>query len=158
MDKIIRGGFFLFFCTGFIIGGLVGILVLSSLISYRIDRYHQRINTLEVQIAEKNLSLEKLEETIDKKKLIVKNLEVNLEHEVDEFTRITLEKHIKEKLGKFIGKEVSKVDPDMLWDIIDGRIVKIKDKNYKYDLTKLVLSETVHIWVNITLPQSSILE
>jgi hypothetical protein len=149
MDKIIKGGFFLFFCTGLAIGGIFGILVLNSFISYRIDQYHQKINTLESQIEDKDLRLEKLEDTINKKKLIVKSIEITLEDEKDEFTKLALEKNIKEKLGKFIGKEVNKVDIDMLWDIADERIVKLKDKEYSLNVNKLLIYETIHIWVEV---------
>ncbi len=149
MDKIKKEGYFLFFASGFLIGGLIGILAFSCLISYRIDQYHQRIKTLEAVIEDKDGRLEKLEETVNKKRLIVKKIEITLENEEDELTRITLEKHIKEKIEKFIGKEVDKMDADMMWEIIDKRIMKIKDKEYRLEVSKLVISETVHIWVVI---------
>ncbi len=90
-----------------IIGGLIGILALSCLISYRIDQYHQNIKTLEAVIEDKDVRLEKLEEAINKKKLIVKVVQVTLDNHEDQLTSITLQKHIKEKIDKFIGKIVS---------------------------------------------------
>jgi hypothetical protein len=149
MVKVRRDAYFLFFSTGFIIGGLTGILILNCLISYRIDQYHQRIQTLESTIEDKDLRLGKLEEAIHKKKLVVKNIEVILEYEEDEMTKITLQKHIKERLGKFIGKEVDKVDPDVLWEVIDRRIMKIKGKEYSLKVSKLVISETIYMTVKV---------
>ncbi|MFT5875559.1 MAG: hypothetical protein ACI8WT_004552, partial [Clostridium sp.] len=94
--------------------------------------------------------LEKLEETINTKRLIVKKIEVTLENEEDELTRIILQKHIKEKVDKFIGKEVDKMDADMMWEILDKRIMKIKDKEYRLKVRKLVISQTLHIWIEIS--------
>ena len=149
MDKVKKEGYFLFFATGFIIGGIIGIIAFSCLVSYRIDVYHQKISVLEVLIEDKDARLEKLEETINTKRLIVKKIEVTLENEEDEITRSILQKHIKEKVDKFIGKEVSKVDADMMWEILDKRIMKIKDKEYRLKVRKLVISQTLHIWIEI---------
>ncbi|WP_291635863.1 hypothetical protein [Clostridium sp.] len=149
MDKVMKEGYFLFFATGFIIGGIIGIIAFSCLVSYRIDEYYQKISVLEVLIEDKDARLEKLEEAINTKRLIVKKTEVTLENEEDEITRSILQKHIKEKVDKFIGKEVDKVDADMMWEILDKRIMKIKDKEYRLKVRKLVISETLHIWIEI---------
>jgi septal ring factor EnvC (AmiA/AmiB activator) len=149
MDKVKKEGYFLFFCTGLLLGGILGIISYNTFISYRIDQYHQKIKTLESVIADKDVRLEKLEEAINNRRLVVKSIEITLEKEEDELTKITLQKHIKEKFDKFIGKEVSKVDPDMLWEIIDKRIMKIKDKEYRLEVSKLMVSETVHIWIKV---------
>ncbi|MBK5242841.1 hypothetical protein [Clostridium sp.] len=149
MDKVKKEGYFLFFATGFIIGGIIGIIALSCLISYRIDEYHHSISALEALVEDKDARLEKLEETINKKRLIVKKIEVTLENEEDELARITLQKHIKEKVDKIVGKEVDKIDADMMWEILDKRIMKIKDREYRLKVKKLVISETVHIWIEI---------
>lgn len=149
MDKVKKERCFFFLVTGFLLGGLIGIISFSTFISYRIDQYHHKIKTLESEIEDKNARLEKLEEVINKKKLVVKEVEVTLENEEDEIAKITLQKHIKEKLDKFIGKEVNKLDGDMLWEVVDKRIMKIKDKEYKLKVNKLMISETIHIWVQV---------
>ncbi|NLP27307.1 MAG: hypothetical protein GX370_00770 [Clostridia bacterium] len=149
MDKVKGREYFFLFCSGIIIGGLLGIISFNSLISHRIDEYHQKIQALELLIQDKNLRLEKLEDTIDKKKLLVKNISISLNHKEDDLTRIGLEKNIRETLNKFVGKEVHTVDAEMLWEVVDGRIVKIADKEYKIKINKLVISETIMIWAEV---------
>jgi hypothetical protein len=149
MGRVRKTGYFLFFSTGFLIGGLIGIVTLNCFISYRIDQYHNKIKSLELIIGDRDLQLKKLEDTIDKKRLVVRNVDVILEDKEDELTKITLQKHIKEKLNKFIGKEVNKIDSDMLWEIIDQRILLIKDKEFSFQVNKLVISETIQIWIRV---------
>jgi len=149
MDKIKGKNYFILFYTGIIVGGLFGIISYNALVSHRIDEYHQKIKALELLIEDKDLRLEKLEDTIDKNKLIVKNINITLNHKEDDLTRIGLEKNIRESLNKFVGKEVHTVDAEMLWEVVDGRIVKIADKEYKIKLNKLLISETIMVWGDV---------
>ena len=93
MDKVKGREYFFLFCSGIIIGGLLGIISFNSLISHRIDEYHQKIQALELLIQDKNLRLEKLEDTIDKKKLFVKNSSIAVNQKEDVLTSIGLEKY-----------------------------------------------------------------
>lgn len=142
-------GFIIFFFTGFIVGVLLGCISLSTFISYRLDGYHQKIASLNSIIDEKNMALEKLEDSINNKKLIVKDVEVYLISKEDKLINIELEKHIKQKLGNFVGKEVKKIEADVLWEVINQRIMKIETKEYRLKANKLVISETINIWVEI---------
>lgn len=149
MGRITKAGYALFFLTGFIIGALLGLISLSSFISHRLDEYHQKIASLSSVIEEKDMALEKLEDSINKRKLIVTDVEVYLNSKEDKLVNIELEKHIKQKLGTFIGKEVKKVEGDMLWEVINQRIMKIGDKEYRLETNRLVISEVINIWVEV---------
>lgn len=149
MGRITKAGYVLFFLAGFVIGTLLGLISLSAFISHRLDEYHQRIASLSSVIEEKNMTLEKLEDSINKRKLIVKDVEVYLNSKEDKLVNIELEKHIRQKLGTFIGKEVKKVEGDMLWEVINQRIMKIGDKEYRLEANRLVISEVINIWVEV---------
>jgi hypothetical protein len=152
MDRIKREGLFFCFCTGLLLGGLIGILIFNTLVSYRINQYHQIIQNMQSMIEDKDIRLKKLEDALNKNRIVVKDFEINLEYvdnEDDEIVTISLQKHIKEKLGRFIGYEVDKIDPDMLWEVIDKRIMKLEDKEYNLKVTKLVITETIHMTVQV---------
>ncbi|KMT23311.1 hypothetical protein [Clostridium cylindrosporum] len=149
MGRVRKAGFLLFFLSGFILGVLLGCASLSAFISYRLDEYHQRIAILNSIIDEKNMVLEKLEDNINKKKLIVKDIEINLTSKEDELINIELKKYIQKKLGTFVGKEVKKVEADMLWEVINQRIMKIGGKEYRLKANKVVISEIINIWIEI---------
>lgn len=145
-----EGKYFLPLIVGMIAGFLLGVLGINTLISARVDEYHEKISYLEKVIAEDEAKLQKLVESINKRKFILKDVEVILICEGDNLERIALEKHIKEKYSKLLGKEVKNIDMDMAVDIVDGRIMKIEEKEYKLKVDKLLLTDVLRIWVKIS--------
>ncbi len=153
MGKIKKLNYFLFFLLGICLGGLVGVILINSLISYRIDNYIKEIQYLKTVIEEKNDRFEKLEASIEKRRFIVKEIEVELkydkEEERDDITKIALEKHIKDKFKGLIGKDVDKVDGEILYEIIDRRIMKLDGKEYQLSIKRMVISQVVKFWITV---------
>lgn len=149
MGELKRKGMLLTILTGIIIGFMAGAVAVNALVSFRMDMYHQQIKYLERVIDEKNIKLEKFEESINKKRYILKDVEIILLYEEDGIDKITLEKNIKEKYSMLIGKEVKTIDPDLLVEIVDKRIMIIKDKKYKLKLSRLMLAEVLKIWIEV---------
>lgn len=158
MGKLKKAGFQFVFC--FIVGILVGILIgaslVSMLVSYRLDESYERIVNLENDIEDKNAKLQKLEESINTMNLVLEDIEVFLEFreekdEIDELEKLEIKEAIEEKYGTLLGKEVKNIDADILSEVVDQRIFKIGDKEYKLKGTKLVLSEVLKIWVEVKL-------
>lgn len=132
---------------GIIIGILLGAACLNALVSYRIDAYLEEIEHLKTVIEDKEIRLKKLEESVNKRKLILKDINVVLIYEGDEMDKIALEKHIKEKYTKLLGKEVKTIDLDLIGEIIDNRIMKINNKEYSLKLNKIFLSDILKIFI-----------
>ncbi|NEZ49153.1 hypothetical protein FDB54_05890 [Clostridium botulinum] len=149
MDKI-KNKYFTFFATGLFIGGIFGIVLMSILVSYRMDNYIREIKDLNSVIEENNMELEKIQK-FNNTKVLVKKIKVEVvfakENEKNDITKINLEKNVKEKYNSVLGKEVEKVDVDMLCEIIDNRIMKIDDKEYKLTVKKAIISTTVKIYI-----------
>lgn len=146
--------YFSVFITGFICGCLLGSLAVNSLVSFRIDDYMERIKYLESDIEEKNVKLEKYEESVNKRKFILKSIELNMklsEINEEEFDSITAEKSIKEKYKDLLGKEVKSIDIDLVAGVIDRRILRIDGKEYQLKVDKVLLSDTMKLWVTIVL-------
>lgn len=149
MDKM-KNRYFTFFATGLFIGGIFGIVLMSILVSYRFDNYIREIKSLNSIIEENNMELQKIQK-FNNKKMLVKKIKIEVifpkENEKNDITKINLEKNIKEKYNSVLGKEVEKVDADMLCEIIDNRIMKIDDKEYKLRVKKVILSTTTSICI-----------
>jgi len=142
--------------AGTIIGAILGTVVLNALISYRIDQYVRQIQYLEGIIQDQEIRFKKLEESINNKKLILKDIKIFLiyedeDNEEDEMDKIILEKYIKEKYTSLLGKEIKTIDVDLVTSVIDKRIMKISGKEYQLKVTKIILTDTLAIWIQLKL-------
>lgn len=150
MDEIAKKNVksILLFITGIIIGLIAGTAVFSLLVDYRIDMHHQKIKQLELSVSDRDTRLAKLEESVNKNKFLVKDVQVVLIYE-DELDKISLEKIIKEKYRNLLGKELKTLDAEMVAGMIDMDVVKLKQKDYLLKINKLVIWETVKVWVEV---------
>ena len=64
------------FYTGVITGVLIGLAVMTTIVSYRLENFHRMNAYLESVITEKNAQLEQLEKSVNKGKYIVKSIDV----------------------------------------------------------------------------------
>ncbi len=127
-------------------------------ISYRIENYHRKITYLNNIIEDQQVRLEGLENKLSKKKLIVKKIEVDIKFKnkeiEDELVSIELEKHIKEKFNNLIGKELDNLDGDILVQVVDNRIMKIKNKQYKVKVEKIIIAQNIKFCIQVEKVQS----
>ncbi|AEB76638.1 hypothetical protein G8T76_08980 [Clostridium botulinum C/D] len=149
MDKM-KNKYFSFFLAGLFIGGMFGIIVINILVSYRVDNYIREIKYLNSIIEEDTVKLEKFQKS-KRNKILVKKVEIEVifpkQTDKNDITKIALEKNIKHKYNNILGKEVESVDGEMLCEVIDNRIMKIDDKEYKLNVKKILISSVVKIWV-----------
>lgn len=139
--------YFISIMSGIIIGVIIGASIIIALVSYRVDKYYEEIQKLNVAIEERDERLKKLEQSLNNKKLILKDIEIVLIHEGDEIDKITIKKYAKNKYIKLLGREVETIDVDIIEEIIDKRIFKIKNKEYQLKVTKIILTDILKIWI-----------
>jgi|SRR5680860_378665 len=137
------------FLAGILIGILIGTAAFNILVSYRMDQFYKRIAFLEQTVSDRNAVLDKFEKNINTRSLIIKGIEVVLVFDGDEIDKILIEKIIKDKYGTLLGKEVKNIDPDLIIEVVDKRIFKIEDKEFKLRVKKLVLTELLKIWITV---------
>lgn len=141
--------FIILFAAGIITGVLIGTTALSIVVSYRMDIQYKKITYLENLIQDKDARLEKLEESINTQEIIIKDIVIDLIFDGDEIDKIHIEKTIKEKYGKLLGKEVKNIDPDILIEVVDKRIFKIEEREYQLEVVKLILTYTFKLFVKV---------
>lgn len=155
MGKVKRKYFLISFGTGLIAGMLIGAIVLTIVVSYRMDKLYENIAALENVINEKDAKLKKLEESINTMYFVLQDIEIIIEFEGedagDEIDRIEIEKAIKEKYTELLGKEVKTIDPDLVVKVVDQRLFRLEEKEYRLRVSKLLLSETLKLWVEVQL-------
>lgn len=163
MEKLnkVRFGYIYCFGVGVIAGILIGAATLNIILSYRIDTYHREIAQLQVDNRDKDIRLKKLEQSLNTQKYLLQDIEVillfapdgedNTIDGVDEIERMEIESNIREKYVLLLGKEVEAIDADLVTEIVDKRIFKIGPREYMLHVVRLVLSETLKIWINVEL-------
>jgi hypothetical protein len=151
MGKIRNKALKFLFCffSGIICGAILGSTIISVLVSYRMDQFYEKIALLENTIADKNEKLDKLEKSVNKSNFVIKDIKVILNFDGDEFDKIEVQKAIKEKYNSLIGKEVKDIDSDILIEVLDKRILRMNDDDYQLNVTKIVLTQVLTVWVDI---------
>ncbi|NLK64913.1 MAG: hypothetical protein GX289_07445 [Tissierellia bacterium] len=148
--------FLICFISGLLWGTLAGSVGISMLVSHRIDEFYEKIAYLEHTIQDKNEKLDKLEKSINNANIVLKDISVILEftnlseEQIDQIDNIEIEKAIKEKYASSLGKEIKGLDADILVQIIDKRILKFHNAEYKLTVNKLVLSDVLKLWVGVS--------
>ena len=143
-----------FFVTGFIAGGIVAVLLFTALVSYRLDAYHQRIGMLESKLMEKQTQLDNLSESINKKRFVLKDVNIHFLTNIDPGDKIVIQKSLIQKFNALIGKEVNNIDTDLLIEIVNNRIMITENYEYKLKLERLTLSSTLNVWVSLQVVES----
>lgn len=144
------------FISGLLWGILIGSLVISILVSYRLDNYYEKVAYLEHIIEDKDDKLSKLEKSINNSNIVLKDITIILEfhnlskEQIDQVDSIRIEKAIKEKYISLIGKEITNLDADILLQVVDKRILRLKDAEYQLSVKKLVLSDILKLWVEVS--------
>lgn len=139
--------FILCFTAGLLAGVLLGAIILSTLVSYKLDEQYKKITYLENTIQDKDAKLKKFEESINNRSIVLKDIEVELDFDGDEIDKIDIEKAIKEKYTSLLGKEVKSLDEDLIVEVVDKRIFKIEDREFKLQVSRLILTEILRISV-----------
>lgn len=155
MGKIKKkySGILFCFATGIVWGVLIGSAITAMLVSYRVDGFYEKIAYQENIIADNEEKLKKLEKSINNSNIVLKDIKIIIEADEDQINNINnieIEKAIKEKYNSSIGKEVKNLDAEILMEVVDKRILKFEEAEYKINVKKLVLSDTLKIWVDIT--------
>ena len=160
MEKVGRFKFSLTLLTGFLLGTCIGGVVMNALVSYRIDKYYNQILYLNTVVENRNARLEKLQASLNNK-FVLTDVKVYISfviektddegelNPVNEVDKITIENAILEKYKKFIGREVKDIDSSILGDIINQRIMKTDQAEYQLFVTRIVLSDTLELWVEV---------
>lgn len=157
MGKIKENGLKFFYCftVGLLAGVLLGSIAMSILVSYKMDNLYERIAYLESIVSDRDEKLEKLEKSINTSNIVIKDIEIILdldENIIEPIDNIEIEKAIKEKYNSSLGKEVKNIDADILVQVIDKRILRFNNSEYQLKVSKLVLTEILKLWVEVSIP------
>ncbi|UMZ74496.1 hypothetical protein [Natranaerofaba carboxydovora] len=132
---------------------LIGILIGSSIttiyLGHELDNLYIEVQTLEHDLQKAEERAKQLEEDIQKKEeqqgapavQLVKDVDIIIDYQDDEFTSLYIQEYCEEITKKLLGQEVQSLEPELIFQILDQRIVKLEEKEYRLYVKSLIIAE-----------------
>lgn len=141
----------------FILGLLLGAALTVVSIGNTIDTLYYENKELELQLESTTSELAEVKSTLSKSKsIVVTKITPEIKLETNGYTtqeveriKLALNREIVSHYKNLIGTPLNSLDPSLLPGIIDGRIVNVEQKQFKLFVKTMVLSETLHLNVEI---------
>lgn len=141
----------IFITVIFILGLITGATILNLYSGRIIDGLILNKNELKAQVEEQTSQINQLEENLNKfKHHTITKISVELDTDVNKHTQQMLKDKIKAILSGIIGKEVNKIDPLLLRDIIHERYLMVEGNTYQLYLIYLVIGEELTLYIKIS--------
>ena len=135
----------------FILGIIIGTLLLNIIVSKKLDILILDNNKLKNNCQEKDLEINELKSNLkEQKKHFIQKLSIEINSDLNQHTEQKIEKKIKDLLSGLIGENYKNLDPLLLRNIIHQRYLMVEDKTYHLELDYIVISEELKIFVKIS--------
>ena len=133
---------------------LIGILIGSSIttiyLGHKLDNLYIEVQTLEHDLQKAEERAKQLKEDIQQKEeqstpaaQVVKDVEIIVDYQDDEFTSLYIQEYCEEITKKLLGQEVQNLEPELVFQILDQRIVKLEEKEYRLYVNSLIVAEKI---------------
>lgn len=138
-----------FILACFICGLLCGCTISMLYAARTIDEKVITLETLYSEISEKDVRITKLEESLKQQRSqIVREVKIGIDIK-DPYLKLKLSDAIKALVIDLIGTEVSNLEPQLIRNIIDQRLLEINDVTYILSLQYLMLSESMYMEIHV---------
>ncbi len=135
----------------FIIGILMGAAMATIYLGNELDELYVEIQTLEHDLQRSKERADRLEEELQQKEqesgkepsLVVQEIDIVVDYQGDDFTRLYIQEYCEEKTSKLLGQEVSNLEPELVFQILDERLIKLEEDEYKLFVNGVVVAENI---------------
>ncbi len=135
----------------FLLGIILGATLLNLYLSQQIDRLIYEKNSLENQLEENQKQIENLEKNLEEQKHnFVKSINIKLESDLNKHSQQAVKEKIQNLLSRVPGQEISKIEPLLLRDIINERLINVDDNTFQLHLLYLVLQEDLELYIEVS--------
>lgn len=136
--------------ASFIVGILAGAAVINIVCGKHIDHAELEIERLHSQLEEQSEQIATLEETLaEQEEFAVTEIEVHVtfkdKKQNDELNTLGIQKSVKDLLKTVRGREVSTLDPMLIFNIVDGRSLQVADTEF------IVTVKSVLVWEKLVM-------
>ncbi|WP_026477271.1 hypothetical protein [Alkaliphilus transvaalensis] len=132
----------------FALGFLFGLVFMTLFQMHTFDRLYRVQNQLTNQLLDREIKLERLNESIkNQSTFLVKDLKINIKFDGNILIRDEIEKYIQFYLSDLVGKELDNIDGEMIYKILEDRIINVDDKKIQLTVKSLIISQEISIVV-----------
>ncbi|MGI6684565.1 MAG: hypothetical protein ACOX47_03550 [Bacillota bacterium] len=141
----------------FILGLLLGAALSVVSIGNNVDTLYYENRELELQLESVSKELEEVKSTLSKSKgVVITKISPEIILDESKYTtqeadkiKLVLSKEIVRHYQDLIGTSLKSLEPTLLPGIVNGRIMKVEQRQFKVFVKTMVLSETVYIEIEI---------
>lgn len=146
MKKINFSGFWIF-----VFGFFIGITSYNTMYMYKIENLINENEHLTAQLEDYIVKLKKLEESSQKKEIPVLNQisPIMLNKQEELLPKNEIDQYIKVLLKNQIGKELSKIDVDLIYNALNRRFLKFQDEEYQLEIRSIIVTDTMYIYYRV---------
>ncbi len=137
----------------FLLGFMTGSLVTFHLTSRRLETLYHEKEALKVSLFETTERLYRLEELWkSRQEEVIRDikLEINTDGK-NPFSELALKQAVGELVKGLLGEKAANVNPSLVINLVNGRIIKAAEKEYRLELKAVVISETVVFYLDAVL-------
>ncbi|WP_029688583.1 hypothetical protein [Thermoanaerobacter sp. A7A] len=133
----------------FILGFITGSSIINAVNGIKIEKLIFEKEAYRMNNIELSEKVSKLNESLkNKPQRVVTEIIVHINN-ADNKLAIEIEKYVKEKLYGLYGKEVEKIDPILIKNIFDGRVLTIENKKIILKVNFIVINTIIEIYLDI---------
>ena len=134
--------------AGLILGWLIGAASVSLLAGKNLDKAELEIRNLHIQLEDQTEQLADMDKklTAAKRNMLVSDIDVHVDFP-DEYERLEIETAVKKLLKSLRSREVSSLDPALVANIIDRRILEVSEHKYHLTVKGTMVSEKIIVYV-----------
>lgn len=135
--------------AGFLLGLLLGMVGTILATGKRLERLFSDNQQLTMELNKERAKVEQLTESLtERKKRVVTSLKVETIL-TEGIYKPFFDEYIHGLLGDLVGMELSQVEPKLIWSIISGREVQVKEEIFRLSAQWVLVAEEVRIGVKV---------
>lgn len=135
----------------FILGFIIGMMVNNMLYMYRLETLMDENEKISIKLEESIAKLNQLEKNNHKieKPILNEIFPIHLNNDEMIIPINDIEQYIKVLLNNQIGKELNKIDINLIYNALNNRILKYDDGNYQLKIKTILSSDIMYIYYSV---------
>lgn len=140
----------------FTFGFFIGITTYNTIYMYKLENLIKENEYISAQLEDSIIKLKKIETANQEKKIPILNhiSPIILNKNEDILPKNEIDLYIKVLLKNQIGKDLNKIDVDLIYNGLNRRILKFESGEYQLEIKTILLTDTMYIYYLITKMQT----